>query len=110
MVQNLNLAVSDPAGQLYVTAVGGTSVISPAWGRRRREKVWNDQLNYSEGAAGGGISQSYLHAGVPAAAGHGSSGQLRYGLCVMQAVTAAKSRTSPPTPIRAPGYIVYDSR
>ena len=69
LVQNLNLAVSDPAGQPYVTAVGGTSVT--ALGPTPSEKVWNDALNYSEGAAGGGISQIVLHAGVPAAARHG---------------------------------------
>ena len=56
IVQNLNLAVSDPAGQPYVTAVGGTSLsVTPT----QSEKVWNDALNYSEGAAGGGISQSF---------------------------------------------------
>ncbi len=57
IVQNLNLAVSDPAGQPYVTAVGGTSVTG--LGPPPTEKVWNDALNYSEGAAGGGISQSF---------------------------------------------------
>ncbi len=57
VVQNLNLAVSDPASQPYVTAVGGTSVT--ALGPAPTEKVWNDRLNYSEGAGGGGISQMY---------------------------------------------------
>ena len=57
VVQNLNLGVSDPASQPYVTAVGGTSVT--ALGPAPTEKVWNDQLNYSEGAGGGGISQTF---------------------------------------------------
>ena len=57
-MQNLNLAVSDPASQPYVTAVGGTSfghrtaTLGPPHGAG-----WNDALYYSEGAGGGGISR-----------------------------------------------------
>ncbi len=56
VVQNLNLAVSDPASQPYVTAVGGTSLtLSPA----RTETTWNDQLHFAEGAGGGGVSETF---------------------------------------------------
>ena len=61
VVQNLNLAVSDPASQPYVTAVGGTTV--SALGPAPTESTWNDQLHYAEGAGGGGISQTF---GMPA--------------------------------------------
>jgi hypothetical protein len=57
VVQNLNPAVSDPASQPEVTAVGGTSLT--ALGPDPTESVWNDQLNYAEGAGGGGISQTF---------------------------------------------------
>ncbi len=63
VIQNLNLAVSDPASQPDVTAVGGTSLghgtqtrnLGPA----PTEQAWNDALYYSEGAGGGGISQTF---------------------------------------------------
>ena len=61
VVQNLNLGVTDPASQPYVTAVGGTSV--SAVGPAPTETTWNDQLHYAEGAGGGGISQTF---GMPA--------------------------------------------
>ena len=57
VVQNLNLAVSDPASQPYVTAVGGTSLT--ALGPAPTETTWNDQLNFAEGAGGGGISKTF---------------------------------------------------
>ncbi len=57
VVQNLNLAVSDPASQPYVTAVGGTSLT--ALGPAPSETTWNDQLHFAEGAGGGGISKTF---------------------------------------------------
>ena len=77
VIQNLNLAVSDPASQPYVTAVGGTSFGhgTPTLGPPPTEQVWNDALYYSEGAGGGGISQTFSHAGVPAGTGHGDRQQ-----------------------------------
>ncbi len=74
VVQNLNLAVSDPASQPYVTAVGGTSRHRPGAGHQPKQ-VWNDQLLYSEGAGGGGVSTDLLHAGLPAIARHGERQQ-----------------------------------
>ena len=73
VIQNLNPAVSDPASQPYVTAVGGTSFGhgTPTLGPPPAEQVWNDQLYYSEGAGGGGISQTFAHAVLPAGTGHG---------------------------------------
>jgi len=61
VIQNLNLAVSDPASQPYVTAVGGTSLGhgTQTLGPPPTETVWNDALYYSEGAGGGGISQTF---------------------------------------------------
>ena len=105
VVQNLNLAVSDPAGQPYVTAVGGTSVsgVSPP----PTEKVWNDALNYSEGAAGGGISQSFPMPAYqqPLGTVSGSSGTPcanASGNC--REVPDVSADADPST-----GYIVYDS-
>lgn len=45
-----NLSVDDPAGQPFVTAVGGTNM---TFNGTRTEATWNDQY----GASGGGISQ-----------------------------------------------------
>ena len=65
VIQNLNLAVSDPASQPYVTSVGGTSLGhgSPSTGLANpgpwTEQVWNDGPYYSEGAGGGGISATF---------------------------------------------------
>ena len=57
VVQNLNLAVSDPASQPYVTAVGGTSLT--ALGPAPTETTWNDRLAFAEGAGGGGVSETF---------------------------------------------------
>ena len=103
IVQNLNLAVSDPAGQPYVTAVGGTSLtVTPT----QSEKVWNDALNYSEGAAGGGISQSFSMPAYqqPLGTVSGSSGTPcanSGGNC--REVPDVSADADPST-----GYIVYD--
>ena len=69
VVQNLNLAVSDPASQPYVTSVGGTSVT--ALGPAPTESTWNDQLHFAEGAGGGGISKTFAMPSFQKAAGHG---------------------------------------
>ncbi len=73
VIQNLNPAVSDPASQPYVTAVGGTSFGhgTATLGPPPAEQVWNDQLYYSEGAGGGGISQTFAMPALPAGARHG---------------------------------------
>jgi hypothetical protein len=61
VIQNLSAAVTDPASQPYVTAVGGTSFGhgSPDLGPPPTEQAWNDALYYSEGAGGGGISATF---------------------------------------------------
>ncbi len=61
VIQNLNLAVSDPASQPDVTAVGGTSLGhgTETLGPPPTEQAWNDALYYSEGAGGGGISTTF---------------------------------------------------
>jgi len=61
VIQNLNLAVSDPASQPDVTSVGGTTFGHGArnLGPPPTEQAWNDALYYSEGAGGGGISTTF---------------------------------------------------
>jgi Pro-kumamolisin, activation domain/MBG domain (YGX type) len=61
VIQNLNLAVSDPASQPDVTSVGGTSLGhgTNTLGPPPVEQAWNDALYYSEGAGGGGISTTF---------------------------------------------------
>ena len=73
VIQNLNLAVSDPASQPYVTAVGGTSLGhgTQTLGPPPTEQVWNDALYYSEGAGGGGISTTFAMPAYQQALGHG---------------------------------------
>jgi DNA-binding beta-propeller fold protein YncE len=104
IVQNLNLAVTDPGSQPYVTAVGGTSVT--ALGPVPTETVWNE-LNHSEGAAGGGISQSFSMPAYQQTLGNvsGSSGvpcTNPSGNC--REVPDVSADADPST-----GYIVYDS-
>ncbi len=105
IIQNLNLGVSDPASQPYVTAVGGTSVtLSPA----PTETVWNDQLNYSEGAGGGGISQTFSMPAYqqPLGTVSGSSGTpcaTSSGNC--REVPDVSADADPST-----GYVIYDSQ
>ena len=50
------VSVDDPSTQPYVVSVGGTT-INNASGSRPQEQVWNDGAQ--EGAAGGGISESW---------------------------------------------------
>ena len=105
IIQNLNLGVSDPASQPYVTAVGGTSVT--ALGPAPTEAVWNDQLHYSEGAGGGGISQTFSMPAYQQALGavSGSSGlpcAISSGDC--REVPDVSADADPST-----GYVIYDS-
>ena len=51
-----SLAVTDPASQQYVIAVGGTSI-----GSNGTEKVWNNSSS-SDGAGGGGLSADWCMA------------------------------------------------
>ena len=109
VIQNLNAAVSDPASQPYVTAVGGTSFGhgTPTLGPPPAEQVWNDQLYYSEGAGGGGISQTFTMPAYQQALGTvtGSTGTT----C---AASSGDCREIPDVSADADpstGYIVYDS-
>ena len=104
VVQNLNLAVSDPASQPYVTAVGGTSfgARAPTLGPPPTEtRPGTTSCYYSEGAGGGGISQTFAMPAYQQALGTvtGSSGMLRAER--PRARTAERSPTCPPSPTRA---------
>ncbi len=80
VLQNLNIAVSDPASQPYVTAVGGTSLghgtQTQNLGPPPTEQAWNDALYFAEGAGGGGISKTFTMPAYQQALGtiSGSSG------------------------------------
>ena len=103
VLQNLNLAVSDPASQPYVTAVGGTSL---GHGRRRRPLVRRPRSR--PGTTRSTSPKAPAEAGSPrrspcrrtsrrserSAAAAGPPAPMR-------AATAARSPTCPPTPIRA---------
>ena len=108
VIQNLNLAVSDPASQPYVTSVGGTSLGhgSPSTGLANpgpwTEQVWNDGPYYSEGAGGGGISAAFA---MPAY-------QQTLGIVSGSCAIAGGCREVPDVSADADpssGYIVYDS-
>ena len=110
VIQNLNLAVSDPASQPYVTAVGGTSLGhgTQNLGPPPTEQVWNDALYYSEGAGGGGISATFAMPAYQQALGivTGSSG-------TPCAATSGDCREVPDVSADADpssGYIIYDTR
>ena len=105
VIQNLNLGVSDPASQPDVTAVGGTSLTG--LGPAPTETAWNDQLHYSEGAGGGGISQSFSMPAYQQALGtvSGSSG-------TPCANSSGDCRETPDVSADADpstGYVIYDS-
>ena len=105
VVQNLNLGVSDPASQPYVTAVGGTTV--SALGPAPTETTWNDQLHYAEGAGGGGISQRFVMPAFQQSLGTvtGSSGTPcgnSTGDC--REIPDVSADADPST-----GYVIYDS-
>jgi DNA-binding beta-propeller fold protein YncE len=99
VLQNLNLAVSDPASQPYVTAVGGTSL---NLGPPPTEQAWNDAL----GAGGGGISKTFTMPAYQQLLGtvSGSSG-------TPCANAGGKCREVPDVSADADpstGYIIYD--
>ncbi|HEX4128127.1 MAG TPA: MBG domain-containing protein [Acidimicrobiales bacterium] len=109
VIQNLNPAVSDPAGQPDVTAVGGTSLGhgSQTLGPPATEQAWNDALYYSEGAGGGGISQTFVMPAYQQPLGEvsGSSG-------APCADAGGDCREVPDVSADADpssGYIIYDS-
>ncbi len=109
VLQNLNLAVSDPASQPYVTSVGGTSLGhgSPTLGPPPAEQVWNDALYYSEGAGGGGISATFAMPAYQLALGtvSGSSGTpCANGSGDCREVPDVSADADPSS-----GYIIYDS-
>ena len=78
VIQNLNLAVSDPASQPYVTAVGGTSFGhgAPVLGPPPAEQVWNDAAVLLGGRGRRRHLADVSDAGVPTALGtvSGSTG------------------------------------
>ena len=109
VLQNLNLAVTDPASQPYVTAVGGTSFGhgTPTLGPPPKEQAWNDALYFSEGAGGGGISKTFTMPAYQQALGtvSGSSG-------TPCANASGDCREVPDVSADADpssGYVIYDS-
>jgi DNA-binding beta-propeller fold protein YncE len=109
VLQNLNLAVSDPASQPYVTAVGGTSFGhgTQTLGPPPTEQAWNDALYFSEGAGGGGISKTFTMPAYQQALGtvSGSSG-------TPCANAGGDCREVPDVSADADpssGYVIYDS-
>ena len=109
VIQNLNLAVSDPASQPDVTSVGGTSLGhgTQTLGPPPTEQAWNDALYYSEGAGGGGISTTFAMPAYQQALGvvSGSSG-------TPCANAGGDCREVPDVSADADpssGYIIYDS-
>ena len=110
VIQNLNLAVSDPASQPYVTSVGGTSLghgAAQTLGPPPTEQAWNDSLYYSEGAGGGGISETFAMPAYQQSLGtvNGSSG-------TPCASTGGDCREVPDVSADADpssGYIIYDT-
>ena len=109
VIQNLNLAVSDPASQPDVTSVGGTSLGhgTNTLGPPPREQAWNDALFYSEGAGGGGISADF-----PMPAYQQSLGEVSGSSGTPCANAGGDCREVPDVSADADpssGYIIYDS-
>ena len=109
VIQNLNLAVSDPASQPDVTSVGGTTFghLTKTLGPPPTEQAWNDALYYSEGAGGGGISTTFTMPAYQQALGvvSGSTGTPcanAGGEC--REVPDVSADADPST-----GYIIFDS-
>ena len=103
VIQNLNLAVSDPASQAYVTSVGGTSLGHaapnlPPW----TEQAWNDGPYYAEGAGGGGVSATFAMPTYQQTLGIASENCAIAGGC--REVPDVSADADPSS-----GYIVYDS-
>ena len=108
VLENLSLSVSDPASQPFLTAVGGTSLPNGSLGPPPTESTWNDQLDFAEGAGGGGISQTFTMPSYQQSFGGvvtGSSGTPcanSGGYC--REVPDVSADADPNT-----GYIVYDT-
>jgi YVTN family beta-propeller protein len=104
IVQNLNLAVTDPSTQPGVTSVGGTS-ISGGLGPPPTETTWNSRKTYSDGAGGGGMSSTFAmpvyQQALLGSAGNGQS-PCAGGVC---RETPDVSADADP----AKGYIVYNT-
>jgi DNA-binding beta-propeller fold protein YncE len=104
-VEDLNLAVNDPASQPDVTGVGGTTLT--ALGPVPTESAWNDNNHYSLDATGGGISQEFAMPSYQQALGvvSGSSGApCGRGSTPCREVPDVSGNADPYT-----GYVIYDS-
>lgn len=98
-----NLNVDDPAGQPYVTAVGGTSLTLGSGSSYGSESVWNTPSN---GASGGGISQYWQSPSWQSAPGVSNG----YSSTVPCGSTSAICREVPDVSLQADpnnGYLVY---
>ncbi len=103
IVQNLNLAVTDPASQPGVTSVGGTSVFGI--GPPPTEVTWNDQLDFADGASGGGMSTAFAMPGYQEALlGSSGTGQGPCSGGVCREVPDVSADADPST-----GYVVFES-
>ena len=102
VIQNLNLAVSDPASQPYVTSVGGTSFGhgSQRWDHRRRSRPGTTRSTTRRARAEAASPSTFAMPAYQQALGmvSGSSGTPAQ----IRAATAARFPTCPPTPTRAP--------
>jgi subtilase family serine protease len=104
-VEDLNLAVNDPASQPFVTGVGGTTLT--ALGPAPTESAWNDNNHYALDATGGGISQDFAMPSYQQALGvvSGSSGSpCGRGTTPCREVPDVSGNADPYT-----GYVIYDS-
>ncbi len=102
LVQNLNLAVTDPASQPGVTSVGGTSI--SGLGPPPIEATWNEQ-QIAYGAGGGGMSATFAMPGYQTAMlGSSGNGQGRCSGGVCREVPDVSADADPTT-----GYIIYDT-
>ena len=105
VVQNLNLAVTDPASQPYVTAVGGTTVSASV--RPRRNPLGTTSCTTPRALAAA-ASPKHLACRHPAVPGHGLRQQREpcgnsNGDC--REVPDVSADADPST-----GYVIYDSR
>ncbi len=103
IVQNLNLAVTDPASQPGVTAVGGTSIVGLGLDPPPIETTWNNQLKYADGASGGGMSSMFPMPGYQQELlGSSANGQGPCPTGICREVPDVSADADPST-----GYIVY---
>jgi sugar lactone lactonase YvrE len=104
IVQNLNLAVTDPASQPGVTSVGGTKVSISNLGPPPVETTWNEnQIAY--GASGGGVSEAFAMPGYQAGL-LGSSGS-NQDSCSGQPCREVPDVAADADPTT--GYVIYDA-